>query len=403
MKRSPALELQPMLREIKGETAFAFLALARKLMKEGRRVISFGIGQPDYVTPHHVREEAKRALDEGFTGYTETAGIPELREAITYYLKSRYNADVDPEEVIVTTGAKTAIFIAIASYIRPGDEAIIVDPSYYAYAQVVKLFGGTPVYVPMAFEPGYGFKLDVESIEKAVTSRTRMVVINNPNNPSGSVLSPVELEKLYDIVVRNNLILVSDEIYDNFIYEGVKFKSVLQLEDWRDHVIYINGFSKTFSMTGWRLGYLVARRDVIPSMIDLAVTVYSCAPSIAQKAGVAALKGDWEPVREMVSEFERRAKVLYNILSESEYIEAYMPQGAFYMFPRVSRFLRKTGMSVEDLVYYLLYDHGVLVIPGTSFSDLIGGDHIRISFATKMDNVVEGSRIIVEALRMKAG
>lgn len=403
MKRSPALELQPMLREIKGETAFAFLALARKLMKEGRRVISFGIGQPDYVTPHHVREEAKRALDEGFTGYTETAGIPELREAITYYLKSRYNADVDPEEVIVTTGAKTAIFIAIASYIRPGDEAIIVDPSYYAYAQVVKLFGGTPVYVPMAFEPGYGFKLDIESIEKAVTSRTRMVVINNPNNPSGSVLSPVELEKLYDIVVRNNLILVSDEIYDNFIYEGVKFKSVLQLEDWRDHVIYINGFSKTFSMTGWRLGYLVARRDVIPSMIDLAVTVYSCAPSIAQKAGVAALKGDWEPVREMVSEFERRAKVLYNILSESEYIEAYMPQGAFYMFPRVSRFLRKTGMSVEDLVYYLLYDHGVLVIPGTSFSDLIGGDHIRISFATKMDNVVEGSRIIVEALRMKAG
>jgi aspartate aminotransferase len=392
-----------MLREIKGETAFAFLALARKLMKEGRRVISFGIGQPDYVTPHHVREEAKRALDEGFTGYTETAGIPELREAITYYLKSRYNADVDPEEVIVTTGAKTAIFIAIASYIRPGDEAIIVDPSYYAYAQVVKLFGGTPVYVPMAFEPGYGFKLDVESIEKAVTSRTRMVVINNPNNPSGSVLSPVELEKLYDIVVRNNLILVSDEIYDNFIYEGVKFKSVLQLEGWRDHVIYINGFSKTFSMTGWRLGYLVARRDVIPSMIDLAVTVYSCAPSIAQKAGVAALKGDWEPVREMVSEFERRAKVLYNILSESEYIEAYMPQGAFYMFPRVSRFLRKTGMSVEDLVYYLLYDHGVLVIPGTSFSDLIGGDHIRISFATKMDNVVEGSRIIVEALRMKAG
>jgi len=403
LKRSPALELQPMLREIKGETAFAFLALARKLMKEGRRVISFGIGQPDYVTPHHVREEAKRALDEGFTGYTETAGIPELREAITYYLKSRYNADVDPEEVIVTTGAKTAIFIAIASYIRPGDEAIIVDPSYYAYAQVVKLFGGTPVYVPMAFEPGYGFKLDVESIEKAVTSRTRMVVINNPNNPSGSVLSPVELEKLYDIVVKNNLILVSDEIYDNFIYEGVKFKSVLQLEGWRDHVIYINGFSKTFSMTGWRLGYLVARRDVIPSMIDLAVTVYSCAPSIAQKAGVAALKGDWEPVREMVSEFERRAKVLYNILSESEYIEAYMPQGAFYMFPRVSRFLRKTGMSVEDLVYYLLYDHGVLVIPGTSFSDLIGGDHIRISFATKMDNVVEGSRIIVEALRMKAG
>jgi aspartate aminotransferase len=403
LKRSPTLEVHPMLREIKGETAFTFLALARKLMREGRRVISFGIGQPDYVTPHHIREEAKRALDEGFTGYTETSGIPELREAIASYLKGRFGADVDPEEIIVTTGAKTAIFIAIASYVRPGDEVVVVDPSYYAYAQVVKIFGGTPVYVPMAFEPGYGFKLDIESIEKAVTSRTRMVVIINPNNPTGSVLSPEELEGLYDIIVRNNLILVSDEIYDNFVYQGVRFKSVLELEDWRDHVLYINGFSKTFSMTGWRLGYLVARRDVIPSILDLAVTVYSCAPSIAQRAGVAALKGDWGPVREMVSEFERRARVLYNILSESEYVEAYMPQGAFYMFPRVSKFLRRVGMSVEDLVYYLLYEHGVLVIPGTSFSELMGRDHVRISFATKMENVVEGSRIIVEALRLKAG
>ncbi len=391
-----------MLKEIKGETAFTFLAIARRLSKEGRRVISFGIGQPDYVTPHHVREEAKKALDEGFTGYTETAGIPELREAIVWYLKSRYGADVDPDEVIVTTGAKTAIFVAIASYIRPGDEAIIIDPSYYAYAQVVKLFGGKPIYVPMAFEPGYGFKLDLEAIRKVISDRTKMIVINNPNNPAGSVLDPNELEELYDIVVRNNLILLSDEIYDNFLYGGVRFKSVLELEDWRDHVIYINGFSKTFSMTGWRLGYLVARKDVIPSMLDLAVTVYSCAPSIAQRAGIAALKGDWSPVKEMVSEFERRAKVLYSILSESEYIEAYMPRGAFYMFPRISKFLRRTGMSVEDLVYYLLYEHGVLVLPGTAFSELIGGEHVRISFATKMENIIEGSRIIVDALRLKA-
>jgi len=391
-----------MMRAIKGETAFTFLALARKLSREGKRIISFGIGQPDYVTPYHIREEAKRALDEGFTGYTETAGIPELREAIAWYLRSRYGADVDAEEIIVTTGAKTAIFVAIASYVRPGDEVIIVDPTYYAYAQVVKLFGGKPVYVPLSFEPGYGFKLDVDAIEKAVSERTRMIVINNPNNPTGSVITPEELDKLYEIVVKNNLILLSDEIYDNFLYGGVRFKSVLQLEDWRDHVVYVNGFSKTFSMTGWRLGYLVARREVIPSMIDLAVTVYSCAPSIAQRAGIAAIRGDWGPVREMVSEFERRAKTLYSILSESEYIEAYMPQGAFYMFPRVSKFLRKTGMTVEDMVYYLLYEHGVLVLPGTAFSEIVGGDYVRMSFATKMEDVIEGSRVIVEALKLKA-
>ncbi|MEM1686063.1 MAG: pyridoxal phosphate-dependent aminotransferase [Acidilobaceae archaeon] len=399
----PTLSLQPLLGEISGESAFTYLALARELSRKGRRIISFGIGQPDYVTPAHIREEAKKALDEGFTGYTETAGIPELRESIVYYLNSRYKADVDSSEVIVTTGAKTAIFVALASYIRPGDEVIIPDPSYYAYAQVVKLFGGKPIYVPMSFEPGYGFRLDINSIESSITSKTRMIVLNNPHNPTGAVFTKDQIESLYDIVVKYKLILVSDEIYDNFLYGNISFKSVLELPDWRSYVIYINGFSKTFSMTGWRLGYLVARREVIPKMLDLAVTIYSCAPSFAQRAGVAAIKGSWDPVNEMVKEFEKRAEILYRILSESEYIDAYKPQGAFYMFPRVSKFLSKTRMTVEDLVRRLLYDYGVLVLPGTAFPETVGLNHVRISFATKTSDIIEGSRVIVEALREIAG
>lgn len=400
----PTLALNPLMLEIIGETGFSYLEVARRLQREGKRVISFGIGQPDYATPRHIREAAKRALDEGFTGYTETRGIPELREAIAWYLNSRFKADVDAEEVIVTPGAKTAIYMAIAAYTRPGDEVIIPEPSYYAYSQVVKLSGGRPVFVPMRFEPGEGFTIDVEDVEGAVTERTRMIVINNPHNPTGAVLGSSVIEPLMDLARRRGIIVVSDEIYDNFVYEGGEFRSVISYPDWRENVVYINGFSKTFSMTGWRLGYLVVRREVVPRFVDLAVTLYSCPPSIAQKAGVEALRGDWEPVRAMIREFEERGKLLSEILGEAgDLVESYRPKGAFYMFPRVAKVLRRAGIRVEEYVKRLLHEHGVLVLPGTSFPDTAGSTHVRLSFATSRENIVEGARIIVEASRKMAG
>ncbi len=392
----PTLTLNPVMHEIEGETAFTFLALARELQSKGRRVISFGIGQPDFVTPEHIREAAKRALDEGFTGYTETAGIPELREAIADYLNSRYGSDVRPDEVVVTTGAKTAIFLALAAYVRPGDEVIIPEPSYYAYAQVVKLFGGRPVYVPMDFVEGHGFKLNVERIEAAATERTRAIVINNPHNPTGSIFSGDQLEELMEFARRRGIIVVADEVYDNFVFGGLRFRSLISEPDWRDYIAYINGFSKTFSMTGWRLGYLVVRREVIPRILDLAVTVYSCAPSIAQKAGVAALRGPWEPVRRMIETFEERARILYEELRRAPGVQAYMPHGAFYMFPRVEGLAKALGVDVEGLVRKLLYERGVLVLPGRAFPDKAGEWHVRISFATKTEDVREGARIIRE-------
>ncbi len=393
----PAKVLNPVMYDIMGETAFEFLAIAKKLMAAGKRVISFGIGQPDFPTPTHIREAAKKALDEGFTGYTETAGIPELREAIAEYL-SRYGR-VDPEEVVVTTGAKTAIFIGLAAYLRPGDEVIIPEPSYYAYSQIAKFMGAKPVFVPMKFEPHKGFSLDIDAIESAVSDKTRAIVINNPQNPTGSVFDSKQIDALMDLAREKNILVVADEIYDNFLYEGADFKSVLSYDDWRDYVVYVNGFSKTFSMTGWRLGYLVVRKEVIPRILDLAVSVYSCAPSFAQKAAVTALKGDWGPVREMVAEFERRASRLYEILREAEGIEPYKPQGAFYMFPRVSGLLEASGLNVHELVNKLLYDYGVLVLPGSSFPDKEGENYVRISFATSMEDIEEGARKIVEASR----
>lgn len=391
VSRTPSLNYSPVLDSIIGETGFAYLRLAREVESRGARVISFGIGQPDYVTPIHIRESAKKALDDGFTGYTETAGIPELREAIASYLNKRYGASVDPEEVIVTTGAKTAVFMALASYVRPGDEVIIPEPSYYAYAQVVKIFGGTPVFVPMRFIPGEGFKLDIESIEAVVSERTRAIVITNPHNPTGSVFDNEQVDSIMDLARRKGLLIVSDEIYDNFVFNGGRFKSFLSYHDWRDYLVYVNGFSKTFSMTGWRLGYLVARREVIPRLIDLAVTIYSCTPSFAQKAAVTALKGDWGPVEEMVSEFGARARLLASLLEDVPGFEPYEPKGAFYLFPRVTGAIEALGLkSSEELVKELLYKAGVLVLPGSSFPDKAGEGFVRFSFATSRENIIEG-------------
>ncbi len=401
--KAPTLDLQPTMYEIQGETAFAFLALAKKLEAQGRRIISFGIGQPDFPTPKNIREAAKKALDEGFTGYTETAGIPELREAIAEYLNRRYNAGVEPDEIVATTGAKTAIFLAIAAYLRPGEEVIVPDPSYYAYAMIAKFFGGKPVYAGMKFEPHYGFKLDIEKIESLVTDKTRIIVVNNPHNPTGSIFDADQIAELYDLARKKNIILLFDEIYDNFVYEEGKFKSILSFPDWRDNVVYVNGFSKTFSMTGWRLGYLVVRKEVIPKILDLAVSVYSCPPSIAQKAGIEALKGDWSEVYKMINEFKKRAEILYDILKDAYGIEPYKPHGAFYMFPRVRELLDKAGLSVEEFSHKLLYDYGVVVLPGTSFPGSLGKDFIRLSFATSTEDIKEGAKIIVKASKELAG
>lgn len=392
----PTQIINERLNEIEGESAFTFLSIAREYEAKGRKVISFGIGQPDFPTPTHIREAAKKALDEGFTGYTETAGIPELREAIADYLNEKYGSDVKPEEVVVTTGAKTALFLALTSYVRPGDEVIIPEPSYYSYAQVVKLFGGIPVFVPMTFKPNYGFEIDINKIKEKVSSKTRAIILNNPHNPTGSIFTPKQVDALMDLIRKKGLILIADEIYDNFIFGDASFKSVMTYSDWRDYIAYVNGFSKTFSMTGWRLGYLVIRKEVIPKVIDLAVTVYSCATSFAQKAAVMALKGDWKPVNNMIKEFENRAKILYNILNKAPGIDAYLPQGAFYMFPKVSKLLKALNIDIEEFVMKLLDKKGVLVLPGKAFPDKAGSEFVRISFATSRENIEEGAKLIVE-------
>ena len=399
LSRPPTLNVPQYLYDITGEGAFAYLARAKELARKGMKIVSFGIGQPDFPTPTHIRDEAKKALDEGFTGYTETAGILELREAIAEYLNNRYGADVKPEEIVVTTGAKTAILLAIALYVQEGDEVIVPEPSYPAYAQVVKLFKGKPVYVPLKWGGGdKGFSLDIEAIENSITSKTKAIIFNNPHNPTGAVFTPNQVDELVELARRKKVIIIADEIYDNFVYDG-SFRSVLAHSDWRDYIVYVNGFSKTFAMTGWRLGYIVVRKEVIDRVLDLAVNVYSCAVSFAQKAGIKALKGDWKPVYEMIEIFKKRRDLLYDLLSKVPGFDVWKSPGTFYMFPNIEKVLELTGLkNSKELADTLLEKYGVVVLPGTAFPDKAGEGFIRFSFATSFEDIREGVERIKKAV-----
>ncbi len=304
--------------------AFQYISRAKELVSKGFDVISFGVGQPDIPTPQFLVDEGKKALDERFTGYTETEGIKELREAITEYLNTRYGSDVKPDEVVVTIGTKGAAYLAMAAYVRPGDEVIVTDPTYPVYSELPKFLGARPVYAPLKWLGGEsGFSLDIDLIHELITSRTRGIAIVNPHNPTGAVFSSREVEEIMNLARDYNLLVIADEIYDNFLYEDADFKSFISFPDWRDHVLYCNGFSKTFSMTGWRLGYLVARREVAKVLTKLAVNTWSCPPSIAQKVGIKALRSDWSFVKEMVSLFDKRRRILYEELKQIKGFEVW--------------------------------------------------------------------------------
>ena len=394
---TPTMNTKEILQYLGGEAAFAYLAKAKELEKKGMKIVNFGIGQPDIPTFEHIINAAKEALDSRFTGYTETAGIYELREAIAEYLNNRYSSDVQPSEVIVAPGAKAALFLALSAYLREGDEVLVPEPSFPAYPEVAKFLGAKPIFIPLKWlGRERGFKLDLESIERAITPKTKMIVINNPHNPTGAVFSSDEVEWVMDLARRKKIIVLADEIYDHFIYDDLKFKSFLSFPDWRDYVLYVNGFSKTFSMTGWRLGYLIARKEVMPRLTVLAVNVYSCATSFVQKAAVVALKKSEEDVNKMIELFRRRRDLICSRLDEVRGFEVWPSKGAFYVFPNVGKVLNELNITVEEFVNRLLISKGVVVLPGTAFPETYGKNFIRLSFAVDFTSIEEGVKRIKE-------
>jgi aspartate/methionine/tyrosine aminotransferase len=368
------------MRHIGTETAFEVSARARALEAEGRDIIHLQIGEPDFDTPANIREAAKRALDEGATHYAPYPGIPALREAIAEDAAARKGFPVDPSQVFVTVGGKGVMLYAILGIVDPGDEVLVPDPGYPIYESLTRFVGGTPVAVPIRQE--LDFRIDLDELRSLVTPKTRMLVINSPANPTGGVLTRSDLEAIAELAISHDLVVLADEIYGRILYDGEEHVSIASLPGMAERTIVLDGFSKTFAMTGWRLGYALVPPSLIPTYGQLVINTISCAPTFAQIGAVEAIRGPQEPMAAMVAEFRARRDLVVAGLNDIPGIECRSPKGAFYAFPRVSG----TGFTGKELADRLLAEAGVCVLAGTAFGG-IGVDHVRISYANSRENL----------------
>jgi aspartate/methionine/tyrosine aminotransferase len=362
------------------ETAFEVLARAKALERQGKEVIHLEIGEPDFDTPRNIKEAAIRALNAGFTHYVPAAGVPELREAIAEHISETRDIDVDPDEVVVTPGAKPIMFFGVLACVNPGEEVMYPDPGFPIYSSVVNFVGAKPVPIPLREEND--FRIDVEHLRKSITNRTRMLILNYPENPTGGILTHNDLKAIAEALAeRDDIVVLSDEVYNSIIYEG-KHESIASLPGMKERTIILDGFSKRYAMTGWRLGYGVMRKDLAERITQLMINSNSCTCAFVQMAGVEALRGPQDEVEKMVAEFRRRRDVIVSGLNKIGGISCREPKGAFYVFPNITG----TGMDCRRLADYLLSEAGVAVLPGTSFGEY-GEGYLRLSFANSVENI----------------
>jgi aspartate/methionine/tyrosine aminotransferase len=363
------------------ESAFEVLARARALERQGHRIIHLEIGEPDFDTPEHIKTAAKQALDAGATHYGPSAGLPELREAIAKHIGETRGVPVSADEVVVTPGAKPIMFFIIMALVGEGDEAIYPNPGFPIYESVIRFVGGVPVPIPLREETGFGF--DMAELERRVSPRTKLIIINSPENPTGGVLEPAQIERIAAIAAARRIPVLADEIYRQFLYDG-EFQSIMTLPGMREHTILLDGFSKSYAMTGWRLGYGVMPASLAEHITRLMVNSASCTASFVQLAGVAALQGDQTPVARMVAEFKRRRDLLVDGLNTLPGVHCARPRGAFYVFPNIAG----TGRSSAEVAERLLNEAGVAALSGAAFGEY-GEGYLRFSYANSEPNLRE--------------
>ncbi|HSL33964.1 MAG TPA: pyridoxal phosphate-dependent aminotransferase [Candidatus Limnocylindrales bacterium] len=376
------------------ESAFEVAARAGALEAEGRDIVHLEIGEPDFDTPANVRAAAKRALDEGATHYAPFAGVPALREAIAEDATARKSFAVTPDRVFVTVGGKGVMLYAILGLVDPGDEVIVPDPGYPIYESLVRFVGAMPVPIPIRM--ANDLRLDVDELASLITRRTRMIVINSPANPTGGVLTRADLERIAALATEHDLAVLADEIYGRIVYDGTEHVSIASLPGMAERTIVLDGFSKTFAMTGWRLGYAIVPPALIRTYGQLIINSISCAPTFAQIGAIEALRGPQAAVEAMVAEFRVRRDLVVDGLNAIAGIRCLRPSGAFYAFPDVSA----TGLTGAELADRLLHEAGVCVLPGTAFGG-VGTGSIRISYANSRENLgraLERLRALVEPL-----
>jgi aspartate/methionine/tyrosine aminotransferase len=373
------------------ETAFEVLARARALEARGRHVIHLEIGEPDFDTPRFIKEAAVRALDEGYTHYTPAAGMPQAREAIARYVSRTRGFSVDPSEVVITPGGKPVMSFAILALVDPGEEVIYPNPGFPIYESMIRWVGAVPRPLPLREE--HDFRADPDELRSLVTPKTRMLIMNSPHNPCGSVLLREDLAAIAEICAERDIYVLSDEIYSRILYDA-EHVSIATLPGMRERTIILDGFSKTYAMTGWRLGYGVMSREIAQAVTQLMINVNSCTAAFTQIAGIAALEGPQDEVDSMVREFRRRRDAIVAGLNAIDGITCRTPAGAFYAFPNVTA-LDPDGKRFAD---YLLEEAGVAVLAGTAFGEY-GRGYLRISYANSLADIEEALRRITGAAK----
>ncbi len=365
------------------EGAFSVLQKARALEAEGRHIIHLEIGEPDFETPRHILEAGKSALDQQWTHYGPTLGYEDFRRVIAAHVSASRQVPVDWREVCVVPGGKPMIFFPILAVVEPGDEVILPNPSFPTYASAVRFAGGIPISIPLIEANDFSF--DMARLRASITPRTKLLILNSPANPTGGTIPPEDMAEIARLAIAHDFYVFSDEIYSRMYFDAPP-RSPLSEPGMKDRTILLDGFSKTYAMTGWRLGYGVMPEFLIDAMQKLLVNAVSCTASMTQRAGLAALEGDQTPVTNMMQEFRRRRDSFVGLLNEIPGVQCRIPTGAFYAFPNIS----STGLSSEVLAHRLLHEAGVACLPGTAFGEY-GEGYLRFSYANSLENLEEAA------------
>jgi aspartate aminotransferase len=391
------LVLADRMQRLGTESAFDVLARVNRLRAEGRDILSFGLGEPDFDTPDHIKESGKTAIDQNFTHYGPSAGLPELREAIANYISQTRGVKVGAENIFVSPGAKPVIFAAMMALINPGDQVIYPSPGYPIYESLADWLGAETI--PARLREENDWRYDADELAALITPRTKAIVLNSPQNPTGGMLLKEDMEAIAELAMRHNLWVITDEIYSQIVFDD-PFASILSVPGMEERTVVVDGFSKTYSMTGWRIGFGVCRTDLAVHMGRIETNLHSCTATFTQKAAITALEGSQADAQNMTAAFRRRAALITELLNDIDGVSCRKPRGAFYVLPNVTGACKRLGVAnANALCDYLLQEANVAVLPRTCFGRRLEEDeYIRLSFATSDENIVEGLRRIKTAI-----
>lgn len=391
------LVLADRMRNLGTETAFDVLARVNRLRAEGKDILSFGLGEPDFDTPEHIKQACKTALDQNYTHYGPSAGLPDLRRAIAEYFSRTRGVSIGPENVVVSPGAKPVIFAALMALVNPGEEVIYPSPGYPIYESISDWIGA--VTVPARLREENEWRYDIPELESLVTPKTRAIVLNSPQNPTGGILLAEDMRQIAEIAIRHNLWVITDEIYSRIVFDNL-FASIYSIPGMEQRTVVVDGFSKTYSMTGWRIGFGICRADLAQQLARIETNLHSCTATFTQIAATAALQGDQTEAEAMTAAFRRRATLITDLLNDIPGVRCVKPRGAFYVLPNITEACRRLGLAdANAMCDYLLEQANVAVLPRTCFGRrLEPQEYIRLSFATSDEKIVEGLRRMKSAI-----